>query len=228
MTVTAPAPPISPSSQVTAQCAWASGVIGLAAAGFIIAAAELRAFRVVSGAVSRFLFSSHDVASILQSLLLIPAVFVVHRLSRSRSPTASTATLGTGVTALAAIAVLQLLLFVGAAPGTLYMLPQGLLGVWVIVVSRLMANTWPRHVTWLGIAAGVGLILISASLAGLLVYFGPGALASGPALDDPQARLVNRLLHINLHFATSLGKPLYPVWVLLIAGRLQTNDAARL
>jgi hypothetical protein len=50
--------------------------------GGLIGADQLRAWRMVSGAVVRFLFASHDVASIPQSLLFIPAAVMLSRRGR--------------------------------------------------------------------------------------------------------------------------------------------------
>jgi hypothetical protein len=220
MTLTTDAPQTSPVSRVAAWGASASGVIGLVAAAFLIGADQLRAWRLASRAVVTLLFASHDVASIGQSLLLIPAAYTLSVFARTQPLSFHRANAVMAITALSAIALLQSLLFINVAPGTLYMFPQGLLGVWLIVVNRRLSNGFPPHVTRVGILAGVGLIMIGASLLTVVGYFGPGILSGTPPPDDPQARLVNRIAHINLDLGTFLGKPLYPIWVLLVARRL--------
>jgi hypothetical protein len=73
-----------------------------------------------------------------------------------------------------------------------------------------------KGATRVGILAGIGLILITASFMTLIGYFGFEALTTRIDLSDPQARLVNRLLHVNLDVGSWIGKPLYPIWVLLM------------
>jgi hypothetical protein len=223
MTVTAAAFPTSLSTSFSSRATLASGVIGMVASGLLIAADQLRAWRLASRPVFMYLFTSHDAASIFQSLLLIPVALALYTLCRRRSPVASVASVTAGVTGLCAIAMLQSLRFVSIGPETLYMLPQGLVGVWLIVVNWRLSNTFPAHVTRTGIIAGVGLIMIAASLLGVIGYFGMGILSGVPPANDPQARLVNRVLHYNLDAGTWLGKPLYPIWALLIARRLNSS-----
>ena len=207
-------------NRVTAFAALASGAIGVIAAALLLAAAQFRAWRLISGAVARLLFAGHDVVTVFQSLLLIPAVWVLYTHYRQQSSSlASIATL-MGAAALCAIALLQSLWLTGVLPETLYMIPQGLVGVWLIAVNMGRVGVLPKRVTWLGILAGIGLILITASFLTLIGYFGFEALTTRIDLSAPQARLVNRLLHVNLDVGSWIGKPLYPIWVMLMGRRL--------
>jgi len=217
---TAPQPQTSFPGRIATGAALASGTIGIAAAGLLIGADQLRAWRMASRQVVTFLFASHDVATIFQSLLLIPAIVAVHMLYR-RSSAASRASVIVSVTALSAIALLQSLRFTGMAPETLYMLPQGLLGLWLIVINRFATNIFPPYVRRIGMLAGLGLTMIAASLLTVILYFGLGALTGRIRAGDSQARRVNQVLHVNLDMGTFLGKPTYPIWVLLAARKLR-------
>ena len=120
---------------------------------------------------------------------------------------------------LSAIALLQALRFVNVGPDTLYMLPQGLLGVWVIMMSRRMRSHFSRAVSRIGVLAGVGLLMIAASLLAIILYFGVGAL-SGPIRNPGSyATAVNRVAHYNLRIGTYPGRLGFPVWVLLVGRR---------
>ena len=232
MTITGAAGPRTLTNRFAMGAAVASGTIGIMAAACLIAAVQLRAWRAASRPVVRFLFTTHDVAIICQSLLLIPAICVVHALYRQRSSAVSFASAVTSVTALSAIALLQSLRFADIGPDTLYMVPQGLLGVWLIIVNKCAKDILPPHVARVGMVAGLGLTMIAASLLTVIGYFGVGALSGPIRVGDSSARLVNRIVHINLDVGTFLGKPTYPIWVLLVAftflrNRFQPASPAR-
>jgi hypothetical protein len=220
---TGAASPKSVTNRLALGAAVASGTIGIMAAACLIAADQLRAWRVASRPVVTLLFTSHDVGTIFQSLLLIPVICMVHALYGQRSPPVSFASAVVSVIALSAIALLQSLRLAGIGPDTLYMVPQGLLGLWLIIVNRRARNILPRHVALVGMVAGVGLTVIAASLLTVIGYFGLGALSGPIRASDASARLVNRIVHFNLDVGTFLGKPTYPIWVLLVAFTFHRN-----
>jgi hypothetical protein len=100
------------------------------------------------------------------------------------------------------------------------MVPQGLLGICLIVTNIRARKGLPASVAGLGIVAGLGLLMIAASFLVFVGYFGLGALSGPISASDEQARLVNRVVHMNLDAGTLLGKPAYPIWILLIARTL--------
>jgi hypothetical protein len=208
-------------SSIAVRSALASGVIGLLAAIFALSAAELRVLRLISGSTTRFLFASHDVATVFQSLLLLPAVYVLYTRYREQHQSLSGIVTVIAAAALCAIALVQSLWLAGVMPETVYMLPQGIVGLWLIAANTSRWRNLPARESLIGTLGGVGLVMIAVSFMTLISYFGFQALTSRIDLSSPQAQFVNQALHVNLHVASWVGKPLYPVWVLLVARRLR-------
>jgi hypothetical protein len=107
------------------------------------------------------------------------------------------------------------------ASDVLYMIPQGALGAWLIVVCRQISNGLPRGLRRLGIVAGVGLILVSCFPIGYSMFVDPTIL-HGPVSDDdptpPGTDMANQIVHIVLAIGTLIGCSTYPIWTAL-AGR---------
>jgi hypothetical protein len=103
------------------------------------------------------------------------------------------------------------------------MIPQGMVGAWLIVMSVVSRKLFPAHLTVLGVVAGIGLLMIAASLLTVLLYFGPTALSGPIRSADPMARRINQILHINLDVGSFLGKPTFPMWTILAARGLRRD-----
>ena len=90
------------------------------------------------------LFDAHDIGVALQFLLLIPVAFGLRTLSRQSAPGLSKATFATGVGA-AIFVVLLVLLGVGnkIVSNGLYMFPQGIFGIWLMVVNWRLSGSLP-------------------------------------------------------------------------------------
>jgi hypothetical protein len=91
------------------------------------------------------LFNAHDIGVALQFLLLISVAFGLRTLSRQSPPGLSKATFATGVGAVIFV-VLLVLLGVGSkiVSNGFYMLPQGIFGIWLIVVNLALVRITPR------------------------------------------------------------------------------------
>jgi hypothetical protein len=197
-----------------------AGLLGLVGAVCLIAAVQLRSWRMVSRPVFRALMNTHDALSIFQSLLFIPAGIVISAFAFRRSASLRSAGATATVLALIAIALLQTLYLTGQAQESLYMIPQGVVGIWLICVN-VSRDAWaPRWVKRLGMLAGLGLILIGISLTMIVVYFGVDALSGTIRSADPRGQLVNRVAHLIVTPATWLGKIPYAVWMLTMARRV--------
>ena len=122
MTAQASATTTGSSYRVAGWAAITNGVIGIMAFGFLITAV---AGRVSSGDERSWelLVRTHDVGVILQSVLMIPAVFALHSLGRQHSPGVSRATAAVGVVALSLIVLFLLLIFVNVVWDVMYMVP---------------------------------------------------------------------------------------------------------
>jgi len=196
------------------------GVFGIAAFACLIAFLVLRP----SGAeqqTSHLLLRSHDAGIILQSLCLIPFVLALDAIARQRSPESTRLMVAAAIIFLILIVVLTLLSFVNAIADVLYMIPQGALGVWLIVVCRQNANGLPSGLRKLGVVAGIGLILISLFPIGYALFVDP-AILHGPISDNdptpPGTDRANNIVHMVLALGTLIGCSMYPLWSVL-AGR---------
>jgi len=125
------------------------------------------------------------------------------------------------VSFLTLVVVLMLLSFVNVVADVLYMIPQGAVGGWLIVVCRQSANGLPRGLRRLGIVAGGGLILISIFPIGYSLFV-DSAILHGPISDDdptpPGTERANGIVHLALAIGTLIGCSTYPIWTAL-AGR---------
>src|SRR5262245_35322815 len=172
-----------------------SGVIGLVAYGF------LWAFLVtmISGGdeqTSRRLITTHDVGVVLQSLFLIPLVLTLGAIVGQRSPGARRSTVALGIAALSLTIVSLLLIIANVLAGPFFMLWQGLLGIWLIVVNRLVAGAFSRGLRWFGTIVGVGLMIAAIFPVGNFLFvdptFGPLPFSSEPPAGTERA---NEILH---------------------------------
>ncbi len=138
-------PPTSIAGSRYRSAGWAaitSGMIGF----FAYAALMTGVFSRLSGGEERFwtlLFRFHDAGAILQALLMIPLVLALHQIATQKSTGVGRATVAAGVIALSLMILLLLLGFAGVTADTIYMVPQGVLGMWLIVVGRLVPGVIP-------------------------------------------------------------------------------------
>jgi hypothetical protein len=125
------------------------------------------------------------------------------------------------VTFLTLVVVLTLLSFVKVVADVLYMIPQGAVGGWLIVVSLQKAYGLSKGLRILGIVAGIGLILISFFPIGYALFVDP-AILHGPISDDDPTPAgtdrANGIIHMVLAVGTLIGCSMYPLWSAL-AGR---------
>ena len=197
-----------------------SGVFGIAAFACLMAFLVMRPSE-ANQQPSHFLLRTHDAGIILQSLCLIPFVLALDAIVRQHSPGLSRGTVAAAVIFLVLIVVLMLLSFVNIIADVLYMIPQGALGVWLIVVCRQSANGLPSGLRTLGVVAGIGLMLISLFPIGYALFVDP-AILHGPIADNdptpPGTDRANSIVHMVLALGTLIGCSMYPLWSVL-AGR---------
>lgn len=148
---------------------WASiaaGTLGLLALGVLILALKARASDAAINpyanriGVSRAGFRAHDLGTVLQALLMIPAVLVSSELTGAdRDKTRRLVALG--LIGQITVALFLLLAFASNVSDMLYMLPQGLVGLWLILVSARTRYSLSRGATWIGMISGIGLVIIA-------------------------------------------------------------------
>lgn len=205
-----------------------SGVIGLVAYGF------LWAFLVtmVSGGdekTCRPLITTHDVGVLLQSLFLIPLVLTFGAIVGQRSPAARRSIVALGIAALSLTIVSLRLIIANVLAGPFFMLWQGLLGIWLIVVNRLVSGAFSRGLSWFGTVIGVGLMIAAVFPVGNFLFVDPtlGPLPFNSEFSAGTER-ANEILHNILAIGGFLGVAPLPIWTALVGrkllkiGRLET------
>jgi len=127
-----------------------------------------------------------------------------------------------GVTALSAIVLCVFPIFFNVLSDSLYMVPQGVLGIWLIVLNLRTSNVLPRGVRWLGMFAGVGLFLVSLFPIAYAIFVDTTPLFHPVPFDSdpPQARSANAIVHVVLLIGTFMGVTTYPIWSILVGLKL--------
>jgi hypothetical protein len=222
MTAPASATTTGPSYRSAGCAAITSGAIGLIAYGFLWAFLIAR----LSGANEQTfvpLVRTHDVAVILQSIFLIPLVLTLGAIVGERSPDARRPIVVLGVAALSLMILSLVLITANLISDGFFMLFQGLLGMWLIVVNRRVSGVFPRGLTRFGIVVGVGLAIVAVFPIGFAVFVDPSV---GPVPWDyeppPGTEKADAILHNILVIGGFIGIATQPFWSALIGRRLLT------
>ena len=219
-----PAYPTTASSYRSA--GWAamiSGIVGLLAFGFLAAFLNLHMTEHLRDGI---LIRSHDVCVMLQFLLMIPVVFALYKLSYQRSPGMSQAMLFTGAGALSFTVLFLAFIFPKILNDTLYMFPQGVFGVWLMVLFWRMKGILSRGLRWFGMVVGFGLALVGTFPLGMAIFVPWYTLGDPPAMStvNPEVsagvHLADNIFHQLLWIGTLMGVITLPFWSLLLGRRL--------
>jgi hypothetical protein len=205
-----------------------SGVIGLVAFVFLIVAVTTRSTWTLSSQ-AYLLFRAHDLAVVLQFLLLIPIALRLHKLSRQNPPGIGRKTAAWGIGAICLVALLLLLGVCKVVNDMAYMLPQGLFGAWLILANLRLSGLLPRWLRYLGMVVGFGLVLVGTVFPGLAVFVYPSMLKiPAVSVDDEvfQNTEINHILHVLLAIGSALGVVTLPIWSLLTGAKLLSKEHA--
>ena len=209
------------------RAAIASGAIGILGYAILNIAVTTRTDNALAlNSLTYIMFKAHDVLVILQFILLIPVAFALYRLSQLQLSGISKLTLRIGVGAAFFTALFLLLgMFLIVSDG-LYTVPQGLFGVWIILVSQNMKNVLSKGLRWFGTIVGLGLI-ITGMFFPLYAIFVSTNILKIPAVDpaDPtnfpdHFTWINQHLHYLLYVGSIMGMLTLPVWTILIGRKL--------
>lgn len=155
----------------------------------------------------------NDITGLLWGLTLAPLMYVFYQRAVPRTPS-STIAFSAGLIGCAAFIVLQLLLLLRVltfeqqyAPLTL---TYGLIGVWMILVSRAArrAGELARGLAWFGIAIGAMWALTS-----VLTWLGGPIPSDMSALADPSKINPFLLLSFITFFFAYLAQPIWALWL---------------
>lgn len=215
-----------PQHGAAGRAAIASGALGVIAFGLLITFLGKR----LAGGTEQAtvpVIRAHDLAALLQFLLLMPLVAAIGTMARPVMPARgqrSTPLLrAMGIASLLLVAVCLALIFTKRVPDDLYMIPLGAFGLWMVSANRRMASVLPRRLTRLGVVAGVGLALVG-SFPLAFTLFVDHAHWRGWTPYDYQAPagtdVANAISHLVLVIGTFTGLTTVPIWSTLVGRRL--------
>lgn len=204
------------------RAAIASGVIGIVAYVFLIGFLATRSQDAQNGAIP---IRVHDCCVVLQFIFLVPVAIALFKLIQEQSPNISRAMLNLGVGALCFTILFLLLIFPKILADTLYMFPQGIFGVWLIIACWRLRGIIPQWLRWLGIIVGFGLTLVGLFPLGYAIFV-DHVILNIPAPSDevmekiPSETPANIVIHQFLWIGSFLGVLILPVWTILLGLRL--------
>ena len=168
------------------------------------------------------MFKAHHVGVILQSLFMIPVAVALHALARQQFPSVNRATLALGVVSLSLMVLCALLFIVNVVADDLYTVPQGVLGVWLMIVNRRLSSVLSRGITWFGTVVGFGLLLVGTFPLAYGIFVDPIGLHGPvpPDYPDPPFTTANTIIHNVFLVGSLLGVNTYPIWTMMIGRRL--------
>lgn len=200
-----------------AKAAILSGTLGIAAFGLLMDAVFTRVSWIPPARIY-ILFGAHDIGVALQFLLLIPVLYGLRALLRQSGQQLNKAIFATGVGA-TILVILLVLLGIGqkVVSNGLYMLPQGMFGIWLMLINWRLSGWLPGWLRWLGGIVGLGLVLVGVSFVGLCFIY-PSALAIPAARQEDIKEVnsaANTFVHQLLFFSSFMGVATLPIWTIL-------------
>ena len=163
----------------------------------------------------------HDTGVMIQFLFMLPVAFGIHKISQEQSPAISTTTLFLGVGAICLTVLFLVLIIPKAVSDILYMVPQGIVGAWLVFISMHLKTVFSKGLRWFGIIVGLGLVLVGLFPLGFAVFVDPSSLQipAAPPKEFPQT-VANKILHLVVFIGSIMGVLLLPVWTILLGRRL--------
>lgn len=199
----------------------ASGIIGIFVIVFLIAYLVYRNENLNKGLLFQRL---HDGGLVFQFLLFIPAAVSFYRLSQQKNSPISSFTLNTGIIIILLTALFALLIFPKILSDGFYTFPQGLFGVWLIVVNWKLAGSFSRGLRWFGIVVGFGLMLVGLFFVLYAIFVSTIQLRIPAAPFEEVVNVpvtsANVFLHYFIDIGSLLGVLTLPIWTILIGNRL--------
>ncbi|WP_426671911.1 hypothetical protein ACPPVU_11800 [Mucilaginibacter sp. McL0603] len=200
----------------------ASGLIGIIGAAFLITFLTGHLKSVSDDEF--FLVRIHDGCVVIQFLLMIRFLFALRDVPNQQSTRMSQVQFRIGVAALSFTILFLLLNFPKVLADVLYMVPQGIFGIWLTVACLQKQGDIPGGVRWFGIIVGIGLGLVGLYPIGYALLVDSILLQipapSNESLANVPMTTTNAILHIMLMIGSLLGVFPLPIWTILLGGRL--------
>ena len=134
-----------------------------------------------------------------------------------------------GVVSLSLIVLCALLFIVNVVADDLYTIPQGVFGVWLMVVNRRLSGVLPQGITRFGTVVGFGLLLVGTFPLAYAAFVDPVGLRGPVPPDYPNPETTaNSIIHLVFYIGTLLGVITYPIWSILLGRQLLRGPASDL
>jgi hypothetical protein len=169
----------------------------------------------------------HDIALVIACLLVAAVAWSFRRhfegfLGRS--------TTWLGILGGLATATFLALIFLTGASDMLYMLSQGVIGLWVIAFCILNPVLLASGTRAVGYIAGTGLVLIATGFVMIALALGPALVTlidAHSVVVNPAdaASPLNSTGHLVLKAGSILGLPTLPVWAWLVSRGVRANTS---
>ncbi|MEO5976009.1 MAG: hypothetical protein ABIS36_17100 [Chryseolinea sp.] len=135
----------------------------------------------------------------------------------------SYATLTVGITSLCVTVIFIILQFPDILAIVLNMFPQGIFGVWLMMMCWRMKSILSPWLRWFGISTGFGLVLAGVLPVGYAIFVDPIILRIPAAPDEEAAKvpsdsIATTDLHLLLDIGTLIGILTLPIWTFLVGG----------
>lgn len=212
---------IQSSLRASGWAAIASGTIGVCAIASLVGYLTLRASDLDA---SILLNKFHDVAVSIQFLLLIPVAAALKNLSQRQLPGISQKSLTIGIVVICFVSLFSLLILPKIVSDILYMLPQGLFGVWLLFISMRLKGILSNGFRRFGMVVGLGLLLVGVFFVGYIIFVSTIPLRIPAASLEEGAKIpitpANMYLHYFLDIGSLLGVLTLPFWTILIGFKL--------
>ncbi|MBB5057254.1 hypothetical protein HDF16_001939 [Granulicella aggregans] len=203
-------------SRSTPWLAITSGILGICSFVSLVAYITTPALQMQeSGTVvptGKLLLTIQFLASAAQVLMMIPVAIWIYRMGRQRSPGVGRESMILGIVALGGVGLLRLVPMVDTAVSDiLFMLPMGLVGVWLVAVNWENVVALPSWMRMLGGIAGIGMVGVGLNFLfnGGMAVFSKGPMAYGNDVN----------FHIGLGLFGFPGFTLFAIWSVLLGLR---------
>jgi len=203
-----------------------SGIIGILAFGILWAGLLMRGGTSADRS-GDIMFRIHDAGVILQYLFMIHVAFAIYAISQQRSVEMSKTTLNVGIGALLFTIIFLLLGSFKILMDTDYMIPQGVFGLWLIVVSKVTSGVLPRGLRRLGRVVGAGLILVGTFPIAFNIFVDPiGFVGTLPDNYVDKDTIANNIVHLILLIGSFMGVAILPIWSILLGRKFLRSDSS--
>ncbi len=207
--------------------AMASGTFGILAIGALIGYLILRPSNLdASILMNRF----HDVGVGIQFLLLIPVAVALQKISQRQAPSITQTSLVIGIVAICFVVLFTLLIVPKIVSDILYMLPQGVFGVWLIFICFRMNGAVSKGLNRFGMVVGLGLILVGIFFVGYTIFVStiPFRIPAASFEEGSEIPITwaNSFLHYFLDIGSLLGVLTLPIWTILLGVRFLREKRA--